>query len=385
MTFIPYGRQWIDDEDHAAVAQALDDPMLTQGETIDQFEAAIAEKVGARHCVAVSSATAALHIAVQALRSPDDGTDGVGLTTPNSFVATSNALLYSGMVPRFADIDRATGNLDLDRLTDADLEDISLFMPVHFAGLPVEVSGVAGRLPGHARIIEDASHAIGSHYADGSPVGSCRHSAATVFSFHPVKTMTTGEGGAITTNDRDVYDALIRLRSHGIERHSERMRHDHEGPWYYEMQDLGFNYRLTGLQAALGLSQLAKLDRFRARRSEIVRVYNGAFAGIDWLDTPGASFRDDVCYHLHVLQIDFAAIGMSRAEVMARLKDKGVGTQVHYIPIYRQPYYRETLPVDFAQFPAMERFYERCLSIPLYPAMTDGDVERVIDTVKALA
>lgn len=385
MDFIPYGRQSIDAEDHAAVAQALNDPMLTQGETIDRFEESIAAKVGARYCVAVSSATAALHIAVKALRSSGFQPDGVGLTTPNSFVATSNALLYSGMVPRFADIDPATGNLDPDRLTDADLEDISLFMPVHFAGLPVEVSGVAERLPGHARIIEDASHAIGSHYADGSPVGSCRHSAATVFSFHPVKTMTTGEGGAITTNDRDTYDALIRLRSHGIERHSERMRHEHEGPWYYEMQDLGFNYRLTGLQAALGLSQLAKLDRFRARRSEIVRAYNDAFAGIDWLNTPATSFRDDVCYHLYVVQIAFQAIGISRGEAMAQLKDRGVGTQVHYIPIYRQPYYRENIPVDFARFPAMERFYERCLSIPLYPAMSDDDVERVIGAVKALA
>ncbi len=385
MDFIPYGRQWIDAEDHAAVSRALDDPMLTQGETIDRFEEAIASKVGARYCVAVSSATAALHLAVQAVSDRSSLRHTVGLTTPNSFVATSNALLYSRIEPRFADIDVATGNLDPATLTDADLDGVSLFMPVHFAGLPVEVSHIADRLGEEVGIIEDASHAIGSSYLDGSPVGSCKHSLATVFSFHPVKTMTTGEGGAITTNDRQVYDALIRLRSHGIERNPDRMRHEHEGPWYYEMQELGFNYRLTGLQAALGLSQLTKLDRFRERRSEIVRAYNDAFRDIEWLETPAASFRDNVSYHLYVVRIDFSAIGMDRADVMARLKGQGIGTQVHYIPIYRQPYYRDNLPADFANYPNMERFYERCLSIPLYPAMSEADVGRVIDAVKALA
>ncbi|GEC35654.1 hypothetical protein N181_30810 [Sinorhizobium fredii USDA 205] len=383
MNFIPYGRQWIDDQDHAAVAEALSDPMLTQGENVERFEQAIAEKVGARYCVALSSATAGLHLAVQALG--EEG-DAVGLTSPNSFVATSNALLYSGHRPRFIDIDSKTGNVDIEQINSALASETTVFMPVHFAGLPVELGELSSaHNSSRLKIIEDASHAIGSKYRSGNSVGSCSHSLATVFSFHPVKNLTTGEGGAITTNDEEFYERLLRLRSHGIEREPARMSFVHEGPWYYEMQALGFNYRMTGIQAALGLSQLSKLDRFMSRRSEIVRAYNDELSAIDWLRTPLASYRADVCYHLYVLQIDFAAIKMTRGAVMEKLKQRGIGSQVHYIPIYRQPYYRDRFGFEFAAFPETETYYSRCLSIPLYPAMTDDDVARVVNAVRALA
>lgn len=383
MNFIPYGRQWIDDQDHAAVAEALSDPMLTQGENVERFEQAIAEKVEAKFCVALSSATAALHVAVQALSNEQRS---LGVTSPNSFVATSNALLYSGHEPRFIDIDIETGNVDLQALHYSLNRDVTMFIPVHFAGLPVELGDLSGQEFGsRLSIVEDASHAIGSKYRSGNPVGSCSHSLATVFSFHPVKNLTTGEGGAITTNDHQYYERLLRLRSHGIERGPARMRFPNEGPWYYEMQDLGFNYRMTGIQAALGLSQLSKLDHFMARRSEIVRTYNEELDSVDWLQTPRASYRADVCYHLYVLQIDFPSIGMTRGEVMAKLRQDGIGSQVHYIPIYRQPYYRERFGADFSVFPQTESYYSRCLSIPLYPAMTDRDVERVIKAIKGLA
>jgi UDP-4-amino-4,6-dideoxy-N-acetyl-beta-L-altrosamine transaminase len=377
---IPYGRQLIEEDDEQAVLEALRSPFLTQGPRIKRFEDDLAHFVGARYCVAVTSATAALHIAVAAM----DISSGEGITTPNTFVATSNAMIYCGLRPVFADIDEKTYNLSPTAVEAALTPATRLLAPVHFAGLPADMERLAAIAKERGlRVIEDASHAIGSEYAQGGRVGNSRYSDATVFSFHPVKTMTTGEGGAITTNDETLYERMLLLRSHGIERAPERMSQT-PGSWYYEQQTIGFNYRMTDIQAALGTSQLAKVGRFAARRREIIRQYRSGLADLQWLTLP-ADFPDQVvCYHLFVVQIDFASIGRSRDSVMSALRAAGVGTQVHYIPVHTQPFYKEHYGTRQGDFPVAEKYYENCLSIPLYPAMSDADVQTVIEAIRAV-
>jgi dTDP-4-amino-4,6-dideoxygalactose transaminase len=245
-----------------------------------------------------------------------------------------------------------------------------------------EIAAVCAR--GGVQVIEDAAHAIGSRYRDGSPVGSCRYSAMTVFSFHPVKTMTTGEGGAVTTNDTVLFERLKMLRSHGVFRDFHAAGNV-PGPWYNEMRELGFNYRLTDIQAALGSSQILKLDRFVQRRREIVDRYNAAFGDVAWLTVPYEHPGKFSAFHLYVLGIDFPAIGLDRAGAMAALREKGIGTQVHYIPVYLQPYYRRTYEYAQGLCPRAEEYYAQALSIPLFPAMTNAEVERVIGGVLSLA
>tara|TARA_R110002167_G_scaffold18451_8_gene69036 strand:+ start:237 stop:1394 length:1158 start_codon:yes stop_codon:yes gene_type:complete len=377
---IPYGRQSIDADDEAAVLAVLRSPLLTQGPATAAFERELAEWVGADHCVAVANGTAALHLAMAGLEMEP----GEGITTPNTFVATANAMAYVGLTPIFADIDPATLNLSPAATRAALTPQTRLIAPVHFAGLPADMPAFeAMAADRNIRIVEDASHAIGSEYVGGGKVGDCRHSDATVFSFHPVKTITTGEGGAITTNDEGLYQRLLMLRSHGITRDPARLS-DAPGPWWYEQQTLGFNYRMTEIQAALGSSQLRKLERFRTRRQAIVARYHQAFAGLNWLTPPPETPGQSVCQHLFVVQIDFTSIGRTRPEVMAALLDQGVGTQVHYIPVHLQPWYRETYGTAPGQYPAAERYYERALSLPLFPAMTDDDVDQVIAAVRGL-
>lgn len=378
--FIPYGRQLIDADDEAAVLAVLRSDYLAQGPATRQFEADIAAYVGARYCVAVSSATAGLHLAMVALELGD----GEGITSPNTFVATSNAMAYVGLEPVFADIDPETFNLSPDAVQAAVTERTRVIAPVHFAGLPADMEALAEVASDRGLpMIEDAAHAIGSEYAAGGRVGNGRYAAMTVFSFHPVKSMTTGEGGAITTNDEAIYERLMLLRSHGITRDPARLS-DTPGTWWYEQQALGFNYRMTDIQAALGSSQLRKLDGFIARRREIIKRYRAAFADLSWLALPQDAGDQRVCYHLFVARFDFAALGRSRAEVMAALAAEGVGSQVHYIPVYRQPWYEARGGDRGARFPASEAYYDRCLSLPLYPAMSDEDVERVIAAVRGL-
>jgi UDP-4-amino-4,6-dideoxy-N-acetyl-beta-L-altrosamine transaminase len=373
---IPYGRQLIEDDDIAAVTAALTSDFLTQGPRIAAFERELADYVGARHCVAVSSATAGLHIAVAAL-GIEPGSEAI--TSPNTFVATSNAALYCGLEPVFADIDPHSYLITPETVREKVSARTRLIMPVHFAGHPCDMEGLAELAQAHgARIIEDAAHAIGSSYEGGGRVGNGRLAAACVFSFHPVKTLTTGEGGAVTTNDDGIYEALLALRSHGITRDVARFVGGGEpGPWRYEMQTLGFNYRMTDVQAALGSSQLAKLERFAARRRQIIARYHQGLSGISGLGLPPVC--EHACHHLFTVRIDFAALGLTRTGVMEALKARGVGTQVHYIPVHTQPYYTARGAVSL---PQAESYYDQCLSLPLYPAMSDADVEQVMDAVR---
>lgn len=379
---IPYGTQWIDEEDVAAVVAALRDGNLTQGSRVPAFEQAIADRVGARFCVVFCNATAALHCAVKALCIPA-GRNGV--TSPITFVASANCLAYEGLIPRFADIDPRTFNVTAESIESRIDVGTAVLIPVHFAGQACEMDRI-GALASQRGIpvIEDAAHAIGSCYPDGSPVGNCKHSAMTVFSFHPVKTITTGEGGAITTNDPVLLERLRLLRNHGITKDPSRLEGDPD-PWYYEQQVLGFNYRITDIQCALGLSQLAKLDRFKKRRREIVRTYNEAFRMSRHLVVPYEAPGLDSCFHLYVLQVDFPGIGLSRTEFMKTLEKKGIRTQVHYIPVHLQPWYRDTYGYRPGDAPFAESYYERALSIPIFPAMSDADVEHVITTIRGIA
>lgn len=379
--FLPYGTQWLDEDDERAVLEVLRSPWLTQGPKVEAFERAVAERVGARHCVAFCNATAGLHCAVRALALPE-GTEGI--TSPNTFVASANCMAYCGMTPVFADIDSRTYNVTAETIARRMSDRTRLFVPVHFAGQACDMERISALARANGvRVIEDAAHAIGSTYADGTPVGNCRHSDMTVFSFHPVKTVTCAEGGAVTTNDGELYRRLLLFRSHGITKSPAQLMRESPGPWYYEMQELGYNYRMTELQAALGLSQLKKLDGFKARRREIVAQYNAAFADAPNLAVPYEDPRVSSCFHLYVPRFDFAAMGMTRAAFGERLHAQEVGWQVLYIPVYTQPWYERTYGVRRGLCPNAEAYYEEALALPLYPKLSDSDVARVVAAVRA--
>ena len=386
-SFLGYGRQSIDQTDIDAVVSVLRSDFLTQGPAVERFEAALAERVGARHAVAVSSGTAGLHIACLAAGlGPGDR----GLTAAVTFAASSNCLLYAGAEAGFTDIDReALG------MTPAALEkalaaapDTKAVIPVHLAGLAHASAEIRALAKGRV-VIEDAAHAVGGKYPDGKLVGCGAYADMSVFSFHPVKTITTGEGGAVVTNDDALAHRLRAFRSHGIERDPARFsgpdtREDgHVKAWLYEQQLLGFNYRMTDIQAALGLSQLGKLDRFLERRRAIARRYDEVFGKLPHVRLPQAAPPDRARsgHHLYVALFDFAAMRTTRTAFMTTLRGQGIGTQVHYIPVYRHPYYAKRYGLAPAAFPEAERYYSGCLSLPFYPALTDDDVERVIATV----
>lgn len=376
---IGYGHQYIDDSDIEAVVNALKSDFLTQGPVVAKFEQEICRITGAKYCVSVSNATAGLHIAVAALEL-EGGSEGI--TTPNTFLASSNCMVYNNVKPVFADINPVSYNIDPAEIEKRITNKTKLLIPVHFAGLPCEMEKISAIAKKHSlRVIEDAAHAIGSQYADGSYVGDCKYSDMTVFSFHPVKTITTGEGGAVATNDEKLYQKLLMLRSHGVTKDVNLLTKN-PGPWYYEMQSLGFNYRMTDIQAALGYSQLQKLDFFKKRRREVVLMYNKAFADMKYLKTPTEPGNVSSCFHLYATQIDFAALGKTRAQVMAELRGKGIGTQVHYIPVPTQPFYKNTYGYNDGDYPVAETYYEQELSLPLYPGLSDDDVNLVVDAVK---
>ena len=355
----------------------LESDFLTQGPEVDAFERALCNYTGAKYCVCVSSGTAALHIAVAALEIPENS---CGVTSPITFAASANCMIYNGLTPCFADIDPATTGLDPGKTEKRLTSRTRLLIPVHYAGVVCDMACFAEIARKHGlHIIEDAAHAIGSEYESGEKVGCCKYSDMTIFSFHPVKTITCGEGGAVMTNDPVLYERLKMMRSHGITK--SRMAQN-PGPWFYEMQKLGFNYRLTDIQAALGRSQLTRIDSFAAARRSIVSAYNRAFAGISCLTVPSDAALDRECRHLYPLRIDFSILQKSRKDVMAELKSLDIGTQVHYIPVYRLPYYEKMFGYREGMCPEAESFYAQELSLPLYPDMTAEEVNRVISGVR---
>jgi UDP-4-amino-4,6-dideoxy-N-acetyl-beta-L-altrosamine transaminase len=379
--FLPYGRQTIDDDDIAAVAEALRGDFLTTGPTVDAFEAAFAETVGARHAVACANGTAALHLAMLALKVEP----GEAVIVPSiTFLATANCARYVGAEVAFADVDPDSGLMTPDTLRDAmgrlDGRRLRAVLPVHLRGdaadLP-ELETLAG--DAGAVLVEDAPHALGTTAKFGNvteTIGDVRHSAMATFSFHPVKTIATGEGGMVTTNDAALAERLRVLRSHGM------LRPQGADPWWYEMPEPGFNYRLPDILCALGLSQLKKLPAFAARRRALAAAYAEALKPLAPLLRPAASPAwSEPVLHLMTVLIDFEIAGRTRREVVEALKARGVGSQVHYIPVHRQPYYRGRY--GDLSLPGAEAWYARCLSLPLYPGMDDADVVRVAEALAA--
>jgi UDP-4-amino-4,6-dideoxy-N-acetyl-beta-L-altrosamine transaminase len=387
---IPYGRHSIDDEDIQAVVDVLRHGWLTQGPKVAEFEEAVARYVGARYAVAVSSGTAALHIACMA---GGVSTGDVLVTSVNTFVASANCALYVGAVPQFSDIDPESLNLDPARLAKRceELGKVKAIVPVHFAGAPCDLPAMRRIAASRgAMIIEDAAHAFGATYPDGRRVGCCADSEMTVFSFHPVKIIATAEGGIVTTNDEDLYRDLLRLRSHGINKNSDPFRYPEcaatdgiPNPWYYEMQEIGFNYRMTDIQSALGLSQLAKVDRFLARRHELALRYDRLLAEVPHVSLTQLSSRAASSHHLYVVRIDFDRIGCSRAQLMHQLRARNIVTQVHYIPAHTHPYYRAH-GHERDRFPVAEDYYRQGLSLPLYYGLTDEQQDYVVRQIKEI-
>lgn len=373
---LPYGRQWIDNEDIAEVVSVLRGDWMTQGPIVAAFENALAEYCGARYAVAVSNGTAALHLACLAagVRKND-----VGITSPITFVASANCIAYCDGIPTFADIDPATITIDPIALEETcERQPPKVIIPVDFAGQPADLPAIYKIAKKYeAIVIQDAAHSLGATYECSGKLykaGSCIHSDMTILSFHPVKHITTGEGGAILTNNPDFYQSLLELRTHGITKDASRMTRN-DGAWYYEQQQLGFNYRITDFQCALGLSQLRKLNEFIRRRRELVSIYQSLLSGLLnnvrlLTELPGRNSS----YHLLVAMF---RDGYVRRRVFDKLREKGIYAQVHYIPVHLQPWYREQFGYGDGDLPIAESYYSRCLSLPLYPRMSEGDVRRV--------
>jgi len=369
MEFIPYGKQLLDQDDIDAVAETLRSDYLTTGPKVREFEEALAAYTGAKYCVAVANGTAALHLASLVLLQPGDKV----LTTPNSFLATSNAILYAGAQPVFVDI-ATDGNIDLDLCEQAlkDNPSIKAIYPVAFSGHMIDQQKLKYlRETYNVIILEDCAHAIGAQEGN-IKAASCINSDASILSFHPVKHLTTAEGGAITTNSKEIYEKLLTLRTHGMVKTAEMK------PWEYEMRELGFNYRITDIQCALGLSQLKKLDRFINRRIEIAKKYDGAFKNT--FVKPLYTYDGKSSYHLYVVQVDFSQKGVSKVDLFNKLREKNIGIQLHYIPINKQPYYMK-LGYGDEHTPVMDRYYDECFSLPMYPKMTDEEQAYVIKSL----
>lgn len=373
---IGYGHQYIDDSDIQAVVDVLKSDFLTCGPKIDEAEAKLCEITGAKYAVLIANGTAALHAAAFAA--------GIGpgdevITTPITFAASANCILYCGGTPVFADINPETYNMDPDRVEQCITDRTKAVVAVDFTGQAVEIQRIREICDKHGLVfIEDAAHSLGTKYS-GKPVGSLAD--MTEFSFHPVKTCTAGEGGAITTNDGELYKKLLLFRTHGITRVQDWMNKPSEGGWYYQQIDLGYNYRVTDMQAALLSSQLDKLDMFAARRKELVRRYDEAFSEKPEIIIQKEIPESDTVRHLYIIQLNLDLLTGGRREVYDALLAEGVGVNVHYIPVYSFPYYQK-LGYKTGSCPNAERLYERIISIPLFYSMTNEDQEKVIEAVK---
>jgi UDP-4-amino-4,6-dideoxy-N-acetyl-beta-L-altrosamine transaminase len=374
---IPYGRQWIGPEEIWAVNAVLRSDFLTQGPKVREFEEKLAAAVGVKYAVAVANGTAALHLAALALGlKPGEEV----ITTPISFLATSNAILYAGATPVFTDVDPETQCLDPKLIEGKITGKTKAIFVTDFAGHPADLRAIRKIANKHdLKIVEDAAHALGASYGKNS-AGDCAHADLAIFSFHPVKHVTTGEGGAVMVRDGKLYERLCDLRTHGVTRHPEKLILKTEGSWYYEMQELGFNYRLTDLQAAIGLEQLKKLGRFIDRRRQIAAMYCRGFEGCPDLDLPAERPGNKHVYHLFVIRLK-GDLSAKRKEVFEQLQRRGIGVQVHYIPIPAQPYY-EKLGYRAEDYPQALSYYRRTISLPMFPKMTDREVKRVIRMVR---
>jgi len=373
-TPLPYGKQWIDDEDIAAVVAVLRSDWLTTGPKVEEFETAFAAETGATYAVSFSSGTAALHgaAAVIGFRPGEEA-----ITTPISFCASANCLLYCGARPVFADVEPDTLLIDPAEIERKITPQTRALLVVDYAGQPVASSEILELAEKHGlAVIEDACHALGARL-EGRPVGGL--STLTAFSFHPVKHITTAEGGMVTANDRGLAEKLRRFRNHGI--NSDHRERERVGSWFYEMVDLGYNYRLTDLQCALGLSQLRKLERWLARRREIAAQYDAAFREFSAVHPLAVLPGVEHAYHLYVVQLDVNRLRASRAEVFAALRAEGIGVNVHYIPVHLHPYYRQRQGTTTGLCPLAEAAYERILSLPMFSSMRDQDVHDVIEAV----
>ena len=397
LDIIPYGRHYIDEDDIQSVVNVLRHGMLTQGPKVFEFEKKVANYVGAKYAVAVANGTAALHLTCMAL---DLGEGDEVLTSPNTFVATSNSILYVGAKPVFVDIDNQTLNIDIDQIEQViiDSSNIRAIFPVHFGGLPCDmerIKNIADKY--NLAVVEDAAHALGATYSDNSKVGNCQYSDMTIMSFHPVKGIVAGEGGMITTNDYSLYHKLTLLRSHGITKGNfefpgiseadnslinkdEALENGELKRWYYEMQYLGYNYRITDIQCALAVSQMDKIDLFLDARKSTVKFYDKAFEGVLNTTPLQDHGRNNSSHHIYVVSIDFDKVGISRHQFMKKLADQGIGSQVHYIPVVNQPYYK-ALGYKIDQYPVTKEYYENVLSIPLYYGLSGYDQNMIVSSI----
>lgn len=375
-TYLAYGKQQIDDQDIERVVQVLKSEYLTTGPAVQEFEQKVADYVNAKYAVAVSNGTAALHVAL--FGCGIEAGDEV-IVTPMTFAASSNAILYMGAVPVFADIDPSTYNLDVRDVERKITDKTKAIVVVDFAGQPVDIEefrSLANKY--NLKLVQDSAHSLGSTYG-GEKIGSLAD--VTTFSFHPVKPITTGEGGMIVTNNEGIYKRMMMFRTHGITRDAHDYVNENEGNWHYEQQYLGYNYRLTDIGAALGISQMDKLDGFLAQRRKIVEMYQEAFSSIEGLIIPYE--KPDRCsgWHIYVVRINLQVVKASRGEVFKALQAENIGVNVHYVPVYYHPYYHQ-LGYEKGLCPVAENVYDTMMTLPLYPGMTMKDVADVIEGVK---
>lgn len=377
---IYYGHQHITEKDIQAVERVLHSDWLTQGPAIEAFEKKVANYCGARYAVAVTNATSALHIACKAA---DLGEGDVLWTSPITFTASANCGRYCGADVDFVDIDDKTYNMSVAELRhklETAVKKPKVVIPVHLAGQSCDMEAIKALADEYGfKIIEDASHATGADYKN-TKVGSCRYSDMTVFSFHPVKIVTTGEGGVVLTNNKELYEKLKLYRSHGITRDSDLMTQEADGPWYYQQIELGFNYRMTDMQAALGCSQMDSLDEFVARRRYLVKRYNEKLKNLP-LRTPYQDEATNPSWHIYIIRVDFTKVKLRKKEIFARMRDRGIVLNLHYIPVHTQPYYQK-LGFQKGDFPVSEKYYEEAITLPLYYDLTDEQQDEVIEALK---